>query len=91
MLGNKCLHNMNIDRRLVSGGHGTSDDSGSDDEENLRVSKTLKTHEHVIDKAAGLTILLPNVCKFIPGRIKHSKGRGRGNVFSDTSKFEQLE
>ena len=72
---------MNIDRRLVSGGHGPSDDSGSDDEENLRVSKTLKTHEHVIDKDAGLTILLPNVCKFIPGRIKHSKGRGREKCF----------
>ena len=68
---------MNIDRRLVSRGQGPSDDSGSDDEENLRVSKTLKTHEHVIDKSAGLTIFLPNVCKFIPGRIKHSKGGRR--------------
>ena len=30
---------MNPDRRIVSRGHGPSDDSGSDDEENLRVSK----------------------------------------------------
>ena len=33
------LQIMNPDRRIVSRGHGPSDDSGSDDEENLRVSK----------------------------------------------------
>lgn len=63
---------MNPDRRIVSRGHGPSDDSGSDDEENLRVSKFLKTHEHITDRAAGLSVFLPNVTKFIPERIKHS-------------------
>ena len=63
---------MNPDRRIVSRGHGPSDDSGSDDEENLRVSKFLKTHEHIIDRTAGLSVFLPSVTKFIPERIKHS-------------------
>ena len=63
---------MNPDRRIVSRGHGPSDDSGSDDEENLRVSKCLKTHEHITDRAAGLSVFLPSVTKFIPERIKHS-------------------
>ena len=63
---------MNPDRRIVSRGHGPSDDSGSDDEENLRVSKCLKTYEHIIDRTAGLSVFLPSVTKFIPERIKHS-------------------
>ena len=63
---------MNVDRRIISCKHGPSDDSGSDDEENLRVSRCLKTHE-VLDTETGMSLRWPSVCKVIPGRIKHSK------------------
>ena len=64
---------MNIDRRIVSSRHGPSDDSGSDDEENLRVSRCLKTFEQVLETDSGQTLRWPSVCKVIPGRIRHSK------------------
>ena len=64
---------MNIDRRIIGAGHGPSDDSGSDGEENLRVSRVLKTHEQVLDSETGLSLKWPSVCKVIPERIQHSK------------------
>ena len=64
---------MNIDRRIVSSRHGPSDDSGTDDEENLRVSRCLKTYEQVLEADSGQSLRWPSVCKVIPGRIKHSK------------------
>ena len=64
---------MNIDRRIVSARHGPSDDSGTDDEENLRVSRCLKTYEQVLDSESDQKLRWPSVCKVIPGRIKHSK------------------
>ena len=70
---------MNIDRRIIGGGHGPSDDSGSDGEENLRVSKFMKTFEQVFEDGStsgdgGISLKWPvSVSKVIPERIKHSK------------------
>ena len=64
---------MNVDRRIVGAAHGPSDDSGSDGEENLRVSRSLKTYEQQLDPGGGLSLKWPSVCKVIPGRINHSK------------------
>ena len=64
---------MNIDRRIITGAHGPSDDSGSDGEENLRVSKCLKTYQQVLDEENGLSLNWPSVCKVVPQRVKHSK------------------
>ena len=74
-----CRRSMNIDRRIISRGHGPSDDSGSDGEENLRASKFLKTYEQVFEEGKDpsgegkLSLKWPSVCKVIPERIKHSK------------------
>ena len=64
---------MNVDRRIVGAAHGPSDDSGSDGEENLRVSRSLKTYEQQLEPGGGLSLKWPSVCKVIPGRINHSK------------------
>ena len=40
-----------------------SDDSGSDDEENLRVSRSLKTFEQVLDQESGISVHWPSVCQ----------------------------
>ena len=65
---------MNIDRRVVKASNCPSDDSGSDSEENLRVSRSLKTFEQVVGDDGEIVIQWPSVCKVIPERIKHVKG-----------------
>jgi len=65
---------MNIDRRVIKKSNYPSDDSGSDSEENLRVSRSLKTFEQPCDEDGELVVKWPSVCKVIPERIKHVKG-----------------
>ena len=65
---------MNVDRRVLS--PVPSMDSGSDGEENLRISRNLRTTTQLLDTAEGqrLEIGWPAQCQFLPDRPVHLEG-----------------
>jgi hypothetical protein len=65
---------MNVDRRVLS--PVPSMDSGSDGEENLRISRNLRTTVQYLDTEGGqkLKIGWPAQCQFLPDRPVHLEG-----------------
>jgi hypothetical protein len=67
---------MNVDRRVLS--PVPSMDSGSDGEENLRISRQLNTCTQHVETAGGpghgLEVSWPAQCAFLPDRPVHVEG-----------------